>query len=299
VNDPDYQFQAGAQRKKSMNELTYDLFRVPGTGPVKEFENASWDRNRLPVNPDLAKIDEALKASPEDPKLWLEKGMILKNMNYYRESCDCYSRGITIDPFNWEFYRHRAHRFISTIRFADAAADFRMASRLNPGDFHIWYHLGLAYFLLRMFDDALAAYETCYAVTTEKDPLPDIVDWYWRTLMRLGRKDEAQAVADKFIADDEKYNPIDTAGYYHCCLLYKGLMDPETFLQVKVPAGRKWVAGSTKAFCLANYYLMYGQKDKAVAIMKDLIKNNEGMDAYSSFGYLAAKIEMAAIEKGL
>ena len=67
----------------------------------------------------LAIIEQKIEKEPDNARLYMEKGLCLAGMGYYRESAECYSKAISIDPFNWEFYRHRAHRFISCGLFAD------------------------------------------------------------------------------------------------------------------------------------------------------------------------------------
>lgn len=121
---------------------------------VKEYEVASWDRCKVRETDEIQHLREALKQSPYNGQLWMELGLALAKDSYMREAADCYSMAITCDPFQWEYYRHRAHRFLSCWRFQDAAADFTIASRLNPDDWNVWYHLGLSFFLLKDYDRA-------------------------------------------------------------------------------------------------------------------------------------------------
>ena len=80
---------------------------------VQEREVMSWKRNAVPEDAGLAAIEAKIASDPENAELYKEKGLCLAGMGYYREAAECYSRAISIDPFNWEYYRHRAHRFVS------------------------------------------------------------------------------------------------------------------------------------------------------------------------------------------
>lgn len=88
---------------------------------VQEYQVASWERNELPTTPELTAIDEKIAKDPENAELHKERGLLLAGLGYYREAAECYSRAIAINPFNWEYYRHRAHRFVSCGYFADGA----------------------------------------------------------------------------------------------------------------------------------------------------------------------------------
>lgn len=82
---------------------------------VQEYQVASWERNELPTTPELTAIDEKIAKDPENAELHKERGLLLAGLGYYREAAECYSRAIAINPFNWEYYRHRAHRFVSWV----------------------------------------------------------------------------------------------------------------------------------------------------------------------------------------
>ena len=146
---------------------------------------------------------------------------------------------ITCDPFNWEFYRHRAHRFLSCWRFQDAAADFTIASRLNTENWRVWYHLGLSWFLLRDYEKAVQAYKKCYDVTVGDKDLIAITDWYWMTLKRLGRDAEAEELLKPI---HENMQAGSNAAYHARLLMYKGLRKPEDLLSADPEKQRTWIS---------------------------------------------------------
>ena len=115
----------------------------------QKYEVASWERCEIPEDEQIKAADQAVRENPEDGDCWMRKGHALARLSLMREAEECYAMAITCDPFNWEYYRHRAHRMLSCWRFQDAAADFTIAARLNPNDWNVFYHLGLSFFLIR------------------------------------------------------------------------------------------------------------------------------------------------------
>ena len=108
------------------------------------YESASFVRCVVPETADIQAASAAVAANPESGDAWMKKGHALAKVSMMREAEECYAMAISCDPFNWEYYRHRAHRFLSCWRFEDAAADFVIASRLNPNDWNVFYHSSCA-----------------------------------------------------------------------------------------------------------------------------------------------------------
>lgn len=218
--------------------------------------------------------------------------LVLAGLGYYREAAECYSRAIAINPFNWEYYRHRAHRFVSCGYFADGAADFTIASRLNPNDWNVWYHLGLSYFLLGMYDKADWAYTRCAALSKTADDICAVTDWHYMTLKRLGKDEEAAKLLDE-ITEDMPVSDEVANSYYQRLRVYKGLRAPETlFTNAGDDAGLDVI---TQGFGVANYYRMNGQEEKGVEMLKKVVYTAEHSKWYAAFGCLAARVDLKNI----
>lgn len=256
----------------------------------QKYEVASWERCVIPQDDTIAAATEAVRQNPDDGDAWMRKGHALARLSMMREAEECYAMAVTCDPFNWAYYRHRAHRFLSCWRFQDAAADFVFASRLNPKDWNVFYHLGLSYFLLRDYEKAAAAYRRCYELTEAEQELIAISDWYYMTLMRLGLKDEAQKVLDRIT---DSMDPGENTAYYARLLMYKGLKKPEELLSAN-PDEVTDLEIVTMGFGIGNYYLMNGETDKGYAVMERVIKAGDESDCYFAFAYLASKVELSA-----
>ena len=257
---------------------------------VQKYEIASWERCQLPQDEAIKAASAAVAANPEDGNAWRKKGHALARLSMMREAEECYAMAISGDPFNWEYYRHRAHRFLSCWRFQDASADFVIARRLNPNDWNVWYHLGLSWFLLRDYEKAADAYRHCYELTDAEQELIAISDWYWMTLKRLGRDEDAQKVLDRIT---DHMEPGENTAYYARLLMYKGLKQPEELLSTD-PAETTDLEIVTMGFGIGNYYLMNGEAEKGYAVMERVIKAGDESDCYFAFAYLASKVELSA-----
>lgn len=259
---------------------------------IQEREVMSWQRNPQPDDAGVKDMRAAVEKEPENAEKWMELGLAYANVGYYREAAECYSHAISIDPFDWRFYRHRAHRFISCNLFQDGAADFTIATRLNPKDWNCWYHLGLAYFLLEDYEKALEAYKTCYSLNETTDDLCASTDWYWMTLKRLGRDEEAQALIDKVKPEmGEGLDEMGGLGYFNRIMVYKGVNPPESLLP-KEGDDNTALRLVTQGFGLANYYNTIGEEEKCVEMLKKVVQAGAASRWYSAFGCLAAHVDL-------
>ncbi len=243
------------------------------------YESASFVRCVVPETADIQAASAAVAANPESGDAWMKKGHALAKVSMMREAEECYAMAISCDPFNWEYYRHRAHRFLSCWRFEDAAADFVIASRLNPNDWNVFYHLGLSYFLLRDYAKAAKAYARCYELTDAEPELIAVTDWYYMTLKRLGNDEEAAKILARIT---DHMNPGENTAYYARLLMYKGLKKPEELLSTD-PEEVTALELITMGFGIANYFLQNGQPDKAYDLMERVVKAGDENDCYFAF----------------
>jgi len=105
------------------------------------------ERTKQPVSQLALDAKAAAEANPYDPELWIKYGRALRRQSMHREAIDCYSNGITVDPFYGLLYRHRGHAYLNTARWPEAIADFTTATRLIPDNWDSWYHLGASCFI--------------------------------------------------------------------------------------------------------------------------------------------------------
>ncbi len=255
----------------------------------KEHQVADPVRTTGPYPDGVDSIDEKLKADPDNAQLWMQRGLLLASGMFMREAVEAYSKAIALDPFNGILYRHRGHRHLSCWEFDEAAADFVVASRLIPENWDVWYHLGLSYYLLGQYEKAADAYYRCYQLSDPADTenFCAVTDWRWRTLMRLGRKDEAAALLEAVPEGVEKLE--DDCGYALNCALYKGIVGPDA-----VTSDERLVSGRldavTSLYALSNYYYVNGDIAKSNEIV-DKCLDFADRDQWCAFGYLAAMVD--------
>ena len=241
------------------------------------------ERTKQPVSQLALDAKAAAEADPYDPELWIKYGRALRRQSMHREAIDAYAMGISYNPFYPLLYRHKAHAYINTGRYAEAAADFEFALRLDPTNVDCWYHLALSYFLLEDYQRAEATYKKCYTMSDEDLDVISCTDWLWMTLRRLGKKEEAEKLLERITPDME---PGMVVSYHRRLLMYKGLIKPEE-LMTDAPNDLEVV---TMGFGLANYYYELGQEEKGNAMILRVLEAGKE-DAWSAFGYQAALVE--------
>jgi tetratricopeptide (TPR) repeat protein len=242
------------------------------------------NRSSLPFSPEVEEIEAEIKKDPGNPDLWIKKGIALSKQMLFREAIEAYSTGLTYNPFHALTYRHRGHRLISVYRFHEGALDLELSSRLDPTNWDTWYHLGLAYYLLKDYERAEKAYKRCMEMTDSDDLVVAIVDWYWMTLMRLGKKEEAAELL-KLVSEDT--DPGENISYKKRVLMYKGIIKPEDLIEFD---GAEFpdLELATQGYGLANYYLLMGKNEKANELLEKIIAHDT---FWSAFGYLAAVVD--------
>lgn len=248
----------------------------------KDYQVRCTQRTEIELSDEVKAIDKKLALEPKNADFWMERGLALAGQRLMREAVEAYSKAISLDPFKGIYYRHRAHRHLSCWEFQEACADFEVASRIIPENWDVWYHLGLSHYLLGEYEEAVPAYRRCMEVTETDGQMIALCDWYWRTLMRLGRRDEAEKVLENI---HESMDYIEgELGYYYGCLIYKGLKKPEECLE----RSKNYKLDATiMAYSLSNYYRVTGNTVRADELLDDLLRQDD-REIWSYFGYLAA-----------
>lgn len=263
------------------------------------------DKVRAEYEENLAKAKADLETAPEsaDAAIWL--GRRTAYLGKYVESIGIYTKAITEHPDDARLYRHRGHRFISIRCFDDAIHDLKKAAELVKGmpdqvepdglpnsrniptstlQSNIFYHLGLAYYIQGDFKNALKAYEKCLKVSKNPDMFVATQNWHYLTLMRLGKKKEAEKV---LMSVKDGLDIIENKSYYKLLKLYAGKVKPETLL-TEIRDSSDGLQNATMGYGIGAYFLIWGDKEKAETIFRKILET----DQWSSFGYIAAEAEL-------
>jgi tetratricopeptide (TPR) repeat protein len=263
---------------------------VAGTANEKQLENLATARAAYQVDPRHA-----------DNIIWL--GRRLGYVQDYRGAIELFSEGIAKHPEDARFYRHRGHRYISIREFANAIADLEKAAALiegtedevepdgapNPAGIpvstlhsNIWYHLGLAYYLVGNLENALRVYEIEIAQSPNDDDRVATTHWRYMALRLLGR-DEAAVAALEIINED--MNVIESMVYHQLCLFYKGETEPGRVLVSDITES----GGDAAMYGIANWHYYNGRTDIAKAGFEEIIATG----GWASFGRIAAESDLA------
>jgi len=243
------------------------------------------------------------EAAPGDADKLIWHGRWAAYAGDYREAIRIFTRGVGRFPGDARFRRHRGHRYISIRAFDRAVRDLEKAASLvkgkpdeiepdgnpNPRGIpvstlhsNIDYHLGLAYYLSRDFEKALAVYTRAMATAPNDDMRVATAHWLYMTLRRLGRPDEAKAALEPIRPD---MDIIENGVYHRLCLFYKGRLGEEA---VAGPAGEA-TTNDAAAYGLGNWRLYNGDSAGAQTIFRRILEG----PSWASFGYIAAEAEVA------
>jgi len=258
--------------------------------------------NQAKLETDLREAERDVVARPDDPEALVWLGRRQAYLWRYQDAIATFSRGIARWPDNPTFYRHRGHRFVTVRQFVRAQQDFERASALvrgkpdevepdgapNPAgvprstlQFNIWYHLGLARYLQGDYRGAHDAYVECMKVSTNDDSIAATSDWMWMTLMRLGRKADADHVLERIAL---KMDILENASYHRRLLMYKGLERPQALLESN--ADDTTVA--TQGYGVGNYYLVTGDQAQSRRVFERVVSGA----GWNAFGFIAAEADL-------
>lgn len=276
----------------------YDLFGKPLFAP----ELPADIQQKFISN--LAKAEQTYRANPDDLDAIVWYSRRLGYLTRFQESLSVFSEGLERHPTSHVLLRFRGHRYISVRRFEDAIKDLERAAKLcvsvpdelepdgEPNKagiptgttrFNIYYHLGLAWYLLGQFERALPIYRTCMDYSTaNNDALVATSDWLYMTLMRLGRREEAMRVLDPI---SEEMAILENEAYHRRLLLYKGLLTPEALMPT---ASSTKIDIVTQGYGVGNWYLCQGDTTRAKACFEAVLAS----PSWSGFGYIASECEL-------
>ena len=253
-------------------------------------------------------LEEALQELEADPSgadalIWV--GRRYAYLGDYQKAIETFTRGIEAHPDDARFYRHRGHRFITVRRLDEAIADFERAARLiedaedavepdgQPNalgiptstlHFNIWYHYGLAHYLKGEFEQAIDKYQRCMAASVHPDSKIATAHWWYMSLRRAGRTEEAERLIRGLELDVLAPDVIESGAYLQLLRLYA------TGAREDAPLDAETLEGATEGYGIGNWELYTGDTAGALGIFRSIV---EARDQWAAFGYIAAEAELA------
>ena len=240
------------------------------------------------------------EANPEDVEALIWYGRRTAYLGQYAQAIAIFSKGIEKHPNEPKLYRHRGHRYISIREFDKAITDLEKAAELIQGtpneiepdgmpnamnipvsSLHgnIYYHLGLAYYLVGNYEKAYEAYLKCRDSGSHYDNIVSSTHWLYMIQQRMGNPAKADSLLAPIHPDS---TVIENQSYADLCKLYKGWIPVDSLIQ-QGPGGNP--SNDAVRYGVANWYLYHSDTTKAKEMMEGLLETN----TFASFGYIAAE----------
>ena len=233
----------------------------------------------------VARAQAALAADPKNVERFIQLGVAQSGARQFREAIETFSRGMQIAPNNAMLYRWRGHRYLSVRELDKAKADLEKGFALDSNLYGVLYHLGIVRFVRGDFNGAAALFARAQPRAPEAGELAGSTDWLWMSLMRAGRKSEAEAMLarrpDSLVVDN---------AYARRLKLYRGEIGPEAVI---TPADTADVQRATLEYGLGNWYLVRGDTARARASFERSVKSG----GWPGFGFIVSEAELRRLRR--
>ena len=232
----------------------------------------------------LADTDEILacRAKPQTYETLLELADALCWQLRFREAIDALTQAVKLEPERMEAYRKRGPKYLDTLQFERALADYTRCEQADGVSVMSRYRIGMAQYMLQNYDAATAAFAGSLAIAPQDDDMY-IADVYWLVLsqLRAGKADEAQKTLqqhyrpDMYVGHHTAYEKAmrAAAGYASMDILAELDAEPDD-LQYAMTA-----------YGLCVLLQAHDEKEKADALREKLLKRD---GFWFCFSYLAA-----------
>ncbi len=294
------------------------MYSFPAFGQRPCFENK--EHPLPPLSGETKKVYESKLAeaktiyekdsSDADAIIWLGRRMAY--LGEYQKAITIFTRGILLFPNDARMYRHRGHRYITLRCFDKAIEDLKKAASLTEGkpdetepdglpnaqnipvstlQTNIWYHLGLAYFLKYDYLKAETAFEKGLAVSKNDDMYVAMANWLHKTLLNIGKKQEADSVLNSL---STSLNPIENKDYITILYFFRhspAANEIDRYMDAVISRITKDtlnVQAATLYFGAGFYCLHKKMPEKGKQFFEKAIATGQ----WAAFGYIAAEAEL-------
>ena len=238
--------------------------------------------------------------------IWL--GRFTAYMGNYLEAIEIYSEALKKYPNDARLYRHRGHRYITIRAFDKAILDLTRAADLIKGKENqieedgmpnaqnipvstlhgnIYYHLGLAYYLIDEKEASVQAFKRCLETSNNPDNVVSATHWIYMVFNKLGRK----TAGENYLRNIKPgMHVIENTAYYRACLFYKGELEQNDIYPTSTNANS---SNTALKYTFANWLYYNGYKENAGEILKEIVAGED----WNSFGFIAAESDLARFYK--
>jgi len=232
----------------------------------------------------IARAQAALTADPKNVQRFIDLGVAQSGARQFREAIQTFTKAMAIDPDNSMLYRWRGHRYLSVRELDKAQADLTKGLKLDSTNYGILYHLGIVRFARGDFAGAARLFTQGQSHAPDAGELAGSTDWLWMSLMRAGRKADAEAM----LARRPDSLPVDNA-YARRLKLYRAEIGPDAVI---TPADTADVQAATLAYGLGNWYLVRGDTARAKTYFERSVKSG----GWPGFGFIMSEVELKRLK---
>ncbi len=230
----------------------------------------------------LAGYEKAIALEPNNAEFHLGRARALARLSRHADAISETTKAAQLDPKNPTALRDRGHYLINLHRTGEAVKDLARAEQMEKNDREIYYHLGLAHYILGDFRRAADDWQGCLRNVKTDDDRISCSAWAYPSLVRAGRSAEAQKVLDGV---PQTMKPKDNTAYYDRLMLFKGLAQEE---DVAKTMEKDAISKPTVGYSIGLWHLLNRRIDKA----KSYFQTAASAEQKSAFGAVAAEAEL-------
>ncbi|NYB75283.1 tetratricopeptide repeat protein [Sedimentibacter hydroxybenzoicus DSM 7310] len=232
----------------------------------------------------LKEVEEQLKDNPYDFLAHCARGVLYFNYDF-EKAIESFSDALAINPFDSNQYYNRGRKFLSLDKYSQALSDLTVAVRIDDKDSWKWHFLGVAYFGLNRFKDAIDCFFKSIDLhfINKTNNIPPEVEWIWLSYVQLGEFDKANE-ALKLVDEDTPVQGGDIS-YKRRILLKRNIISACEFESSINYESDSHAA--TELYGLANYYQHIEKNQKRVIEILEKILSIK--TSHHAFAYKMAK----------
>ncbi|MCA0375881.1 MAG: DUF1080 domain-containing protein [Gemmatimonadetes bacterium] len=222
-------------------------------------------------------------------------GVAQSGARQFREAIATFTRGLAAIPPSAAaarrgdiamLLRWRGHRYLSVREFAKADADLTRGLALDSTNYGILFHLGVLRSVQGRFAEAASFFARAQPRAPDGGERAGSTDWLWLSLMRAGRRADAEAMLAQRIDARADARPAPPGYAYVSRLrLYRGEITPA---QLVTAADSADVQQATLYYGLGVWQLVRGDSAAARASWERAMRSG----GWPGFGYIAAEAEL-------
>ena len=247
--------------------------------------HAGWESQFQNLPHGLSDTQEILacRAKPQTYENLLALADTLCWQLRFREAIDVLTQAISMQPERMDAYRKRGPKYLDTLQFEQALADYTRCEQTDGVSVESRYRIGMAHYMMKNYEQAIAAFSDSLTIAPQDDDMY-IADVYWLVLSQL--RAGKSAAAHEMLA--QHYRPDMYVG--HHTAYEKAMRVAAGFAQADAMIAELETEPDDLQYAMAAYGLCVwlesrGEAGKAAALRKELLARD---GFWFCFSYLAA-----------